>query len=38
MSIELFSRIDAEVVTNCDHLALYASVRSQFPTLDMGNL
>jgi len=38
MSTELFSRIDAEVVENCDHLVLYASIRSQLPTLDRGNL
>ena len=37
MSTKRFSRIDAQVVANCDHLVLYASLRSQFPTLDMGN-
>ena len=38
MSTELFSRINGEVVANCDHLVLYASMRSQFPTLDMEKL
>jgi hypothetical protein len=37
MSTKQLSQIDAEVVANCDHLALHTSLRSQFPPLDMGN-